>query len=48
MEAAKKEHPADRQILLVSESRMPYPEVPPTVEIMPAWKWMLIESLKGN
>ena len=35
------EHPADRQLLLTAESRTPFPDVPSSVEITPAWRWML-------
>lgn len=35
------EHPHARQILLTLESRLPYPEVGQSIEIMPAWRWML-------
>ena len=41
LESAAREHPADRQLLLTAESRMPFPEVPKPVEIMSAWQWML-------
>jgi predicted AAA+ superfamily ATPase len=38
---AAAEHPADRQLLLTAESRTPFPDVPSSVEITPAWRWML-------
>ena len=41
LQAAAGEHPADRQILLTAESRLPFPDVPDTIEILPAWHWML-------
>jgi hypothetical protein len=30
-----------RRLLIVLESRLPFPEVPATVRILPAWQWML-------
>jgi hypothetical protein len=41
LKSASKEHHADRQLLLTAESRMPFPETPPIIEIQPAWQWML-------
>lgn len=41
MQAAANDHPADRQLLLTCESRMPFPTVPPSMEVLPAWRWML-------
>lgn len=38
---AAAEHPADRQLILTAASRLPFPEVPAPVEILPAWQWML-------
>ena len=45
-QAAAREYPADRQLLLTAESRLPFPEVPDKIEILPAWRWML--EAKGN
>lgn len=38
---AAAEQPADRQLILTAASRLPFPEVPAPVEILPAWQWML-------
>ncbi len=43
LEDAAQERPHARQLLLTLESRLPFPEVPPTVRILPAWQWMLDE-----
>jgi len=34
-------YPRARQRLLTLESRLPFPSVPPPIEILPAWQWML-------
>jgi hypothetical protein len=39
--AAGAEYPRARRLLIVLESRMPFPEVPATVRIVPAWQWLL-------
>ena len=41
MEAAAKEHRVARQLILTVSSRLPFPEVPDPIEILPAWQWML-------
>jgi len=41
LKAANRECQANRQIILTAESRLPFPSVPPAVEILPAWKWIL-------
>lgn len=41
LQAAAKEYPNARQLLLTLESSLPYPETPSTIDIMPAWQWML-------
>ncbi|MDB4459043.1 ATP-binding protein [bacterium] len=38
---AKAEHHDGRLLLLTAASRMPFPEVPDSIEIMPVWQWML-------
>ena len=38
---AGREHPRARRLLLVLESRLPFPDVPAPVRILPAWQWML-------
>ena len=38
---AGRDYPRARRLLVVLESRMPFPEVPPTVRILSAWQWML-------
>ena len=44
LEAAAAEFPADRQLILTAESRLPFPHSPDSVEIMPAWKWILASA----
>jgi len=39
--AAAEEYPADELLLLTAESRLPFPEVPAPIKVMPAWSWML-------
>ncbi len=34
-------YPRARQLILTQESRLPFPSVPPSMEILPAWQWML-------
>jgi predicted AAA+ superfamily ATPase len=41
LEEARAEHPRARAWLLTLESRLPYPEVPRFVQVLPAWQWML-------
>jgi len=41
LQNAGTEHPRAKQILLTLESRLPFPPVPESIEILPAWKWML-------
>ena len=38
---AAAEHPRARPLLLTQESRLPFPDVPPPLQIQPAWQWML-------
>jgi len=38
---AADEHPGGRQLILTAASRLPFPEVPTPMEILPAWQWML-------
>jgi hypothetical protein len=44
MQAAAKEHRVERQLILTAASRLPFPEVPKSIEILPAWQWMLEAS----
>ena len=44
LQAAAREHHADRQLILTTASRLPFPEIPPPIEILPAWQWMLEHS----
>jgi predicted AAA+ superfamily ATPase len=37
---AATQYPRAKQILLTLETRMPYPEVPPSVHVCAAWEWM--------
>ncbi len=41
LEDAAARYPRAGQLLLTLESRMPFPAVPPTVRILPAWQWMM-------
>jgi predicted AAA+ superfamily ATPase len=41
LQDAAAEYPRARQLLLTLESRMPFPKVPASVLILPAWQWML-------
>ena len=41
LEDAAVHHPRARQLLLTLESRLPFPAVPSSIEILPAWQWML-------
>lgn len=44
LQAAAEECPADRQLILAAASRLPFPEVPAPIGILPAWQWMLESS----
>lgn len=35
------EYPRARQLVLTLESRLPFPAVPASIEILPAWQWLL-------
>ncbi len=41
LQAAAAEHPRAEQVILTMESRLPFPEVPEPIHVMPAWSWML-------
>ncbi len=41
LQDAAKEYPNARQRILTLESRLPFPSVPASIEILPAWQWML-------
>lgn len=41
LQAAAREHPADRLCILTAASRLAMPKVPAPIEILPAWEWML-------
>lgn len=41
LEDAALEFPQARLLLLTLESRLPFPQVPGAIEILPAWQWML-------
>jgi hypothetical protein len=41
LQEAKAEHHGGRLLLLTAASRMPFPEVPDSIEVFPAWQWML-------
>lgn len=38
---AKEALHADRLLLLTAASRMPFPDTPDSIEVLPAWQWML-------
>ncbi len=37
-------YPRARQLILTQESRLPFPSVPPPINILPAWQWMLASA----
>lgn len=41
LQAAAAAYPRARRLLLTLESRQPYPALPPGIEILPAWQWLL-------
>jgi hypothetical protein len=41
LEDAAALYPRARQLILTLESRLPFPSVPPSIHILPAWQWML-------
>jgi predicted AAA+ superfamily ATPase len=41
LEDAALEYPQARQWILTVESRLPFPSIPATMQILPAWQWML-------
>jgi len=41
LEDAATAYPAARKLLLTLESRLPFPDVPSSMEVRPAWVWML-------
>lgn len=41
LEDAAATYPRSRRMILTLESRLPYPFVPPSIQIQPAWQWML-------
>jgi predicted AAA+ superfamily ATPase len=41
LESAAAAHPQARQWLLTLESRVPFPDVPEPIRILPAWQWVL-------
>ncbi len=41
LQDAATHYPRARQLLLTLESRMPFPIVPQSIDILPAWLWML-------
>ena len=48
LEDAAAAHPRASQLLLTLESRMPFPEVPSPVRILPAWQWILESGTDGS
>ena len=45
LQDAATEHPKALQVILTMESRLPFPEVPKPIRVMPAWSWMLQGSV---
>lgn len=41
LQDAAPRYPQAEQLLLTRESRLPFPEVPSPIRILPAWQWML-------
>ena len=44
LEDASTQYPHAEKLLLTQESRFPFPEVPASIRILPAWQWMLESS----
>lgn len=44
LEDAASIYPDAGQLLLTSESRLPFPAVPESIQMLPAWQWMLLEG----
>lgn len=45
LEDAANEHPRARPLIVTLESRIPFPAVPDSITILPAWEWMLSHPL---
>ena len=41
LQEAFTENPGGRVLLLTAASRLPFPEVPAPIQVLPAWQWML-------
>ncbi|MBG7607757.1 MAG: ATP-binding protein [Verrucomicrobia bacterium] len=41
LQDAANEYPRAKQLILTLESRLPFPAVPPPIQVLPAWQWML-------
>ena len=41
LQEANNMYPHARQLILTLESRLPFPSVPESIQIFPAWQWML-------
>jgi len=41
LKEAKSEHGADRLLILTAESRVPFPAVADSIQVLHAWQWML-------
>ena len=41
LKEAMLEQPRAKPLMLTMESRLPQPEVPRPIHLMPAWQWML-------
>ncbi|MEO8614665.1 MAG: ATP-binding protein [Luteolibacter sp.] len=41
LQDAASQYPRAKQLILTLESRLPFPAVPPPVQVLPAWQWIL-------
>ena len=41
LQDAATEHPRAKQLILTLESRLPFPQVPKPINVLPSWSWML-------
>lgn len=47
LQDAASEYPRAKQHILTLESRLPFPTVPPQIQVLPVWQWML-EFVQGG
>lgn len=44
LQDAAAEYPLSSQLILTLESRLPFPALPATIRVLPAWQWMLLAT----